>query len=895
MAKKRTAAPIPYSRKELRAPGPQRSFTGPALKEITFPLGGIGTGCITLGGWGQLRDWQIRNRPAVGYAPGDCFFTLKARAVGAGGARGGGGREVIKVLQGPPGRDYGAGGHSADRIRGEGLPCFREARFTGEFPVATVELTDKKMPLDVTLEAYNPYIPLNAADSSIPCAILTYHLKNRGRKSVRATVYGNLTNIIGEEKGRKNSQRKARGLTALELTNPTTKTSAPGHGSMALATTSPRASVWKNWPRGGWNTKQLKLWEALQQKSFPPKIKPTGAVLDTGTLATELTVGAGKTKSVTFIIAWHFPNCPNWRDTGPGRCKPSERSWKNWYATEWPGAWAVARYVAKDLKRLEAETKRFRDALFSSTLPAHVLDAVSSQISILKTPTVLRLSGGEFYGFEGCSNASGCCEGSCTHVWNYAQALPYLFPDLQRSQREAQYEYDQTPDGAETFRLPLPLGTGASPACCGVHPYHPAADGQMGGVMQVYREWLICGDDGWLRRMWPKAKAALEFAWKYWDADRDGVMEGMQHNTYDIEFYGPNTLMGSLYLGALRAAEEMARHLGDDESADEYRRIFESGSKKTDRTLFNGEYYEQKVLPGAHRKAPKRLAEMSQRIGRDDRYPWPKWQYGTGCLADQLLGQWYGEMLGLGKLYRHRNVKKALGAIFRHNWRSELFDHPCLFRIYAMNDEAGLLVCTWPRGGRPGYAFSYGDEVWCGIEYQVASHMIYEGLVDEGLSIVKGVRDRHDGARRSPWDEFECGHYYARSMASYAVMLALEGFSYSAPGKRMGFAPRLGAKDFRGFWCVGSGYGVYSQKLLGGKRRMTVSVASGALELRELTFEGKGGKVSAKLGGRPLKAELALDASVGPAGRAREGREGRVRFGRAVTVRPGRELVVTVS
>jgi len=334
--------------------------------------------------------------------------------------------------------------------------------------------------------------------------------------------------------------------------------------------------------------------------------------------------------------------------------------------------------------------------------------------------------------------------------------------------------------------------------------------------------------------MWPRAKKALEFAWRYWDADRDGVMEGMQHNTYDIEFHGPNTVTGSLYLAALRAGERMASHLGDEESAAEYRRLAESGSRWTDSHLFNGEYYEQQVNPGARDAWPARQRKLSQRQGEDDVFAWPKFQYGKGCLADQLIGEWYAAMLGLGRLYRRGNVRKALRAVFGHNWRGDLRDHPNLFRLYAFNDEAGLLVATWPRGGRPGYPVVYADEVWCGMEYQVASHLIYEGFVEEGLAIVRGTRDRHTGRRRNPWNEFECGHHYVRSMASYAVLLALSGFSYSGGEARLGFSPRVSQSDFRTFFSVASGWGTYGQKAVGRGVEVALRVEFGSLRVKEI-------------------------------------------------------------
>jgi non-lysosomal glucosylceramidase len=855
---------IPYTKKQLFDRTPMRPLTGRKLDEVAFPLGGIGTGMITLGGWGQLRDWEIRNRPAKGYRLPQAFFTLKAQV---------GKRSVTRVLQGPVGGSYMGDGHSVPTDAGQGLPHFREAAFSGRFPIATVRLKDPDVPLKVELEAFNPFIPLNEDDSSIPAAILIYRLHNPGKRTVKATVFGNLTNIVGEGDNvqRVNARKRSRGITGLHLRAEQAGVPAPDLGSMSLATTWKQTAVWPRWKDG----RISKFWEAIAwSDTFPPRGE---GHTDTGTIAARCTIKPGETVSIPFFITWYFPVFVHWRK--PEGQPPA--TWRNHYASLWSDSWHVAAYTAGELPRLHAETKLFLDTLFESTLPTHVLDAVSSQVSILKTPTCLRLQDGTFYAFEGCSNTQGCCEGSCTHVWNYAQALPYLFPALQRSQREADWENSMQDDGFVTFRMPLPLGTKAEPS------FHPAADGQMGTVMQAYREWLICGDDEWLQRIWPKAKKALEFAWVYWDADRDGVMEGMQHNTYDIEFYGPNTMMGSLYLGALRAGEEMAKVVGDTAAAATYRKLFERGSAWTDRELFNGEYYEQQVKPKAHLPWPDHLRAMAERHGSDDRFPWPKWQYGRGCISDQLIGQWYAEMLGLGYVYKRGHVRKALQSVFKHNWRSDLSDHPCLLRVYALNDEAGLLIGTWPRGERPGHAFYFADEVWCGIEYQVASHLIYEGMVEEGLAIVKGVRDRHTGERRNPWGEFECGHHYARSLASYAVLLALSGFQYSAPEGRIGFEPRISGDDFACLFSVASGWGLYRQKATGQGLQVNLSVRYGSLTLRTLEVGGTDipvGTVTARVGGTKLDARV----------RRRRGRM-TVTFGKAVTVSQGDVLQIAVS
>lgn len=820
-------AQIPWSPAELRDSTPPGPLTGAALEQVAFPLGGLGTGMVSLGGWGQLRDWEIRNRPAKGASMPQGFFMLRCRNAEL---------DVTRVLQGPLGGNYTGNGHSAGHDVGQGLPRFRDCSFEGRFPIATVRLSDPAMPLTVELQAFNPFIPLNDKDSGIPCAILIYRLHNPTDRSVEAHIFGNLTNLIGDpaKSPRVNRERRAPSLAGLELSVEQTGVVDPSHGSLALACPASNVTIVPRWPQQPWFAALDHYWQACAIEAFPPHFRASGgARTDTGTIGVNVLVAAGGTLEVPFFLTWHFPRVKHWKVV---EVEGQDRTpaWLNWYATQWSDAWDVVRYVADEFPRLRRETQDFCQALFDSTLPWPVLDAVSSQISILKSPTCLRLTDGTFYGFEGCSDTSGCCEGSCTHVWNYAQALPYLFPNLQRSMREADWRYSLLDDGYDTFRMPLPLGTMAEPN------FHPAADGQMGTVMQCYREWLISGDDGWLQKMWPRAKRALEFAWMYWDADRDGVMEGMQHNTYDIEYYGPNTMMGSLYLGALRAGALMARQVGDDASAKVYEQLAEQGSAWTDAHLFNGEYYEQQVEPEAWRAWPQNWRERSiDKYGYDSVYQqWPKWQVGQGCLSDQLIGQWYAEMLGLGKLYDQDHVRAALQAIFEHNWRADLSAHANPMRVYAVGDEAGLLLCTWPRGGRPGHPSVYGDEVWCGIEYQVASHMIYEGLVDQGLAIVKGLRARYDGTRRNPWDEIECGHHYVRSMASYSLLLALSGFRYHAGLAQLTLLPKLESNPFRTFFSTDRAWGELEYVETARESVLRVRVHTGELALASVVLPG---------------------------------------------------------
>ncbi len=824
---------IPYSEDQLFRRGPQLSYSGRNLDEIAFPLGGVGTGSITLGGWGQLRDWEIMNRPAKGFVSPRSFFMLKTRLAGS--------PPVTKVLQGPVQGGYVGAGHSATRSfykddLGHGLPHFTGCKFTGHFPFATVSLEDPDVPLQVTLDAFNPFVPLTDKDRCIPVAILSYTFENVSDQPVQATVYGNVTNIVGseEKEDRINRIQQEKGITGLYLTTQKPDPKSPRHGSMVLATTCPRASVWPRWKQ---NLHLLEFWKATAlSDDFPAGQEGES---NTGTIAADFTVDANGKATVTFFLAWYFPTFERyWEITTEDQLRQGHKliggeseekaTWKNYYATLWDDAWDVVRYTASNLSRLEKETTLFHDTLFESTLPVHVLDAVSSQLSTLNTTTCLRLEDGTFYGFEGSSDTAGCCIGSCSHVWYYAQAVAYLFPDLQRSMTDAHFANSFHDDGMMTFRMPLPLGRKFD------NSYHPAADGQLGLILQVYRDWLISGNDDWLRRVWPKTKKALEFSWKYWDADRDGVMEGMKHNTYNFQFHGPETMSGSLYLTALRASAEIADYMGEPDKASEYRQLAERGSKWTDANLFNGEYYEQLVNLNARDAWPESFREMSLMHGNDERFTdWPKWQLGKGCLIDHMIGQWYARMLDLGNLYQEDNLKKAVYSIFKYNWKPSLQDHPTFLRTFALNDEAGLVMCTWPRGERPGNGVYIGgpDEVMTGFEYMVATHLVYEGMIKEGLAVVMGIRNRYRGDRRNPWDEYECGHHYSRAMDSYALVTGLSGFKYRAAEKTIGFSPKMFRNDFRCFFSVASGWGLYSQTFHDDKAEHNLEVRYGSVDV----------------------------------------------------------------
>lgn len=730
------------------------------------------------------------------------------------------GETVVRVLESqlqPPFVE--AGGLQPHEV--PGLPRLHNAIFSGSYPFARVEFRDSHLPLNVELTAFNPMIPLNEKDSAIPCAVLRYKLTNNKKERVDATICWNLQNACGNDGlmqpirhhpnygKQKNDFIDEGEWRGIRLTQEKHPEDDPRFGSMAIVTTHEKVTYQEAWTRNKWWDDAQRWWDdfktdgKLDDNGFHDRSDDITS--DIASLGLMVSLEPGESAELPFTITWYFPNRVNYWNTEE---EVKGAHLRNRYGDLWKDAWDVAGYVVENLDRLEEETRRFTDTLYNSTLPSVALDAAGANMSIMRTQTALWLDDDRFYAFEGCGDDNGCCPMNCTHVWNYEQAVAYLYPRLERTMRLTDFTQNIYEDGKMAFRTHLPLGKH-------LWKWFGAADGQMGCILKYYREWLISGDMEFLKLIYPAAKQAMGFVWTEWDKDQDGVMEDIQHNTYDIEFKGPNTMMGTLYLGALKAMERIATILDDEEYAAKCRELFEKGSEKHVEMLWNGEYFIQDV----------------------DLATAPRYQYGTGCLSDQLLGQWFAMVVDLGYVLPEEKVHTTLQSIFRYNWKPDLSTHDSVQRVYALNDEAGLLLCTWPHDGRPDYPFTYADEVWTGIEYQVAAHLIYEGMLEEGLAIVKGVRDRHDGIARNPWDEFECGHHYARAMSSWSLITALSGFHYNAAEKYVAFGPKVNASDFHCFYSTGSGWGTFSQSLMGHALVADIAVSYGEQELQKIRLD----------------------------------------------------------
>ncbi len=804
-----------------------QSYDRDHLARVAIPLGGIGTGTVSLGGRGDLRDWEIMNRPAKGFIPRSQFNTGPFFAVHA---RTESGATDTRLLEGPL-ELFEYEGASGSRAPNHGLPRFRNCGFETAYPLASVNLTDEDALVDARLEAFNPFIPCDAERSGLPIAVLRYVIRNRSDSNVSASVCGSIPNFIGHDgsdgtsTGNYNRYRISEGVSGISMATRGVDRSAPQWGTMALAAVTDAPTSYRTaWKKIGWGSSLLDFWEDFSQDGALDERREEDVDTPTGSLSLEATLEPGETRCYTFMLAWHFPNRVTWTPAinDPDCCEDSaccETSdvVGNYYTTRFNDAWDVIERAAPQLDTLESDTLRFVNAFCGSDLPDPIKEAALFNLSTLRSQTCFRTPDGLFFGWEGCHDSTGCCLGSCTHVWNYEQSLPFLFGDLSWSMRQVEFKHATRDDGMMSFRVSLPIERAQNIP-------HAAADGQMGCVMKIYRDWHLSGRSEELLSLIPAIKRSIEFCWipGGWDADRDGVMEGCQHNTMDVEYYGPNPQMGIWYLGALRAAEEMTRFAGDSAFADECRRLYELGSAWLDEHLFNGEFYEQDVRPP---EAPEQVAEcLRVGMGAAD-LSTPDYQLGPGCLVDQLVGQYMAHVCGLGHLVEPGNVETTLRSILKYNLIDGLHGHFNPMRSYALGDETALLMASYP-GERPDNPFPYFTEVMTGFEYTAAIGMLYEGQTDEGIQCIANIRSRYDGRKRNPFDEAECGHHYARAMAAWAAGLALTGFHFSAVEKTMRFSPNPGTW----FWSTGYAWGIC--EITDAMTRLTVF--SGSLSLKSL-------------------------------------------------------------
>ncbi|HML45434.1 MAG TPA: GH116 family glycosyl-hydrolase, partial [Clostridia bacterium] len=477
----------------------------------TFPLGGIGTGTLSIGANGALCDAEFYNTPNKGHKPPFSFFAVRASLPD--------GKADARVLEAgqPPDYDRSKGWHP-------GLIM--------DLPRMNASSMAVRYPLRVRNRAFTPFIPLQADDSGLPMAAFDIFLENPTDRPVEALVAFSFPNLFGYAGGESldsralppgahNQARRDPGCAGIYMDGEGIAREDLRYANYALLALSGEAMVLPLWYRGGWSDGIRAFWRDFVAGDVAPSMvqEEKGSLLGArghavGSVLQRFRLAPGEHATASFMLAWYVPNRPKgWTIPQAGGTV------RNHYATLFADAWDVARYFVRHRERLTGMSLRFADALYASALPEPLVDALAANLAILRSNTCFRLEDGSFLGWEGCHAQQGSCPGTCTHVWNYAQAAAFLFPELERSARRNEFLREVEPDGKMCFR---------SYAVFGQEPDNmpSAVDGQLGTLVRLWREYCLCGDLDFLAGLWDGAVRAMDYVARHWDPQETGLIAG---------------------------------------------------------------------------------------------------------------------------------------------------------------------------------------------------------------------------------------------------------------------------------------------------------------------------------------------------------------------------------
>ncbi|MFX1323529.1 MAG: GH116 family glycosyl-hydrolase [Promethearchaeota archaeon] len=845
---------------------------GKKLKCAAMPLGGIGTGSIAIGGDGLLKQWQITNTVRHNAFIPNSFFAVWAKKL-AEPRESPNCRALIcpKVHDDPdfkPARavsDHRVPIAAKDMFKN--LQGVEKIRFNGEYPVAFLEFKDESLPIEIVQTAFTPFIPLDPKNSGLPLIIFEFTISNTSNTPCEVALVGSFLNFLGWNgtkvfKGTKcilfggnvNEPKKIGNWNAIHMTSKTLLKTDRRFGDLTFAIDQPDAMITAQWDD------LTEVWSHFSKDGTLPDSKtdemsPIGETW-VGSLGSRKILRPGDSIYIKFFLAWNFPNrVVDWIIDKSAIPDQNTEFWIGNRYNEWfKNSSNVINYVQDNLDYLMKKTERFHEIFFTSTLPHEVITSISATMSTIRTPTCFWTRDGSFHGFEGCQGAStgsssgGCCPLDCTHVWTYEFSLAHLFPSLERTMRETEFRM-QHESGYLPHRAVIPLYLPQLRKDGNWDFPDPAIDGMFSTILKIYRDFLITGDREFLRKECTFIVRMMEYILEFNDKELKGVINKDQPNTYDCILYGINTFVGSLYLTALLACGRISKELDKHEWFEKFEKIYNSGRKILDEECWSGEYYVQKY----------------------DKSVIKRHQYGIGCFSDQLIGQWWAFQLGLGYIFPPEHFNKTVESIFKYNFKATLEDITQSPRIFASPTDKGLMNCTWPHEDKPEIPTLYSDEVWTGIEYEVAALCIYAGKIDEALKIIQATRDRYDGSHRNPWNEVECGDHYVRAMSSWTLLRALTGVDYSIALKRFKLAPKINLENFTAFYITGSTWGQITQQIFNNKVLCSLSVSHGSLEINSIILEELGENIpsmsriilkeSEKVNGKPLESMIARKSS----------------------------------
>jgi len=819
------------------------------LKYIGMPVGGINAGTVYLGGDGRLWLWDIFNANQNGIEPktiewhSSVHVGKKIRSQD-GSAYVQPAKDIRPLEQGFAFKIV-IGGKTI--IKKMEASDWDDIIFEATYPMAKVRYIDKNLPIDITAEIFSPFIPLDEKNSSLPCTVYSFNIKNRSASTITVDVLGWLENKVAPRSAKESDKRintvfsdkTTQGVfCSIGLNANPGLSAAADYGSLSIASIGKQAITKTNF--------SLPITSSSFGQQIADKTEKGIAERLLASVCTSHQIAPNQTASTETVISWHFVNLKLNK-----AIQDKGRFYNNWFKS----ADAVAAYVAANANQLFSESKRWKQTWYDSSLPWWFLERTFLNISTLATTTAHRFESGRFYAWEGV----GCCEGTCMHVWQYAHAMGRIFPSIERDTRErVDLGLSLQPDGMIWYRGEVVKG--------------PAIDGQAGTILRIYREHQMSADDAFLKKNWDKIKLASQWVINQ-DLNKDGMEDRPIENTLDAVWDGEIAWLVGLCIAAVKAAEQMAIEMKDDAFAKTCADYVALGSKNMDEKLFNGEYY-------IHR--PDEI-KGREKLG----------SYNT-CHIDQVYGQSWAHQVGLGRINDKEKTLSALRALWKYNFTPDvgpyIKERPG-GRPYALPGEGGLVMNTNPKnearpyGEKITWQLGYFHECMSGFEHQVAAHMMAEGMVDEALVLTRMIHDRYHAGKRNPFNEIECSDHYARAMASYGSFITACGFEYHGPKGYMRFAPKMSADNFKAPFTAAQGWGSYTQTIDKQRLNAKLTVAYGSLTLQAFSLQ-HANKVT-----RPV---VKLEGRIIPSTFTQEGDNCTISFKKPIAVLTYQTLHITI-
>jgi uncharacterized protein (DUF608 family) len=815
------------------------------LNFIGMPVGGINTGTVYLGGDGRLWLWDIFNSQQEGIDPKSVDWGTELHVGKKVRSRDGSAyvqpaRDIRPIEQGFAFKiQVGKQTYLKKMIADD----WDEIVFEATYPMASIRYISKELPLEITANVYSPFIPLDEKSSGLPCTIYSFSIKNNSQMPVSVSILGWLENKVSiRSAGSKDIRRNevlAEGKLktvqgSINLNGSLLQLQDPDFGTLGIASL------------GGDSKAITDLQFPITLASFAQQNeKFTEKTIDQQLIAAVRAVyqiKPGATIEAHFSIAWHFANLKlNQAIQDKGRY------YANWFSS----ASEVLTYVHQNFSSLSNTSKLWKNTWFDSSLPWWFLERTFSNISTLATTTAHRFRSGRFYAWEGV----GCCEGTCTHVWQYAQAVGRIFPGIERDTRQRiDLGLSLQPDGMIWYR--------------GEVVKTAAIDGQAGTILRIYREHQMSVDKKFLNKNWDKIKLATEWVIRQ-DKNQDGMEDTPIENTLDAVWDGEIAWLVGLCIAAVKAAGAMAAEMKDSEFEKICNEYVIKGSRNMEEKLFNGEYF-------IHR--PDEI-KGREKLG----------SYNT-CHIDQVYGQSWSHQVALGRIIDKEKTLKALQSLWKYNFTPDVgpyIKERTGGRPYALAGEGGLVMNTNPKnetrpyGDNITWQLGYFHECMSGFEHQVASHMMAEGMTDEAMVITRMIHDRYHAAKRNPFNEIECSDHYARAMASYGTFITACGFEYHGPNGHMAFNPKLNPEKFKAPFTSAAAWGCYEQERGSQKLQASLLVQYGELSLNSFSLHALH---------QVTDLQVMLDDQLIPASILQEGNRCTLKFSSTISLVPGQKL-----